>query len=103
MANLQKINSNIGTYLGQPVVPVHSMVNPVVGSMYFDCITHQQMLYTGKAWVRLTDQTSSMLGNNYTIREEEVLIAKHPGLAELKRELDEAKEKYDAFYALVKE
>jgi hypothetical protein len=79
------------------------MANPVAGSMYFDVQTASHLLYTGKAWVRLADQTSSMLGNNYAIREEEVLIAKHPGLAELKRELDEAKEKYDAFYALVKE
>lgn len=103
MANLPSINSNIGTYLGQPVVPVYSMINPVVGSLYFDCNMHQHLLYTGKDWVRLADHTSSMLGCGNEIREEEVLISKHPGLAELKREADEAVEKYLAYYALVKE
>ena len=46
-----------------------------------------------------------MMPNAYYrgMTEDERLCAENPGLADLKRQLDEAKEKYEAFKALVKE
>ena len=105
--NHPRINSNIGTYLGVPIHKISPGQTPVIGSMYINENTYQMMVYDGKAWVGLTDQATAGLALNWQvmseISKEELLLQKNPGLAELKREAEEAIAKYEAFYALCKE
>ena len=81
--------------------PVILGCEPVIGSVYIDKDTMQTKVFDGKDWFSLTD--AEAYEANHNITKEEYLLKKHPGLAQLKREADEAIEKYKAYYALCKE
>lgn len=67
---------------------------PALGSIYFSKVRGDYMIFTEGGWVTVRSGQTN---------ENELLLEKHPGLAELKKELDEAKERYEAYYALCKE
>lgn len=69
--------------------------NPTVGEYWVDIPTGQLYMFTGATWLKAS------IGNNAL--ELDYLIKIHPGLAELKEEVDAAQEKFDAYLALVKE
>jgi hypothetical protein len=100
MPNSQSINNNIGTYLGAPITLITGSASskPARGEMYFDNATRDYQIYDGVRWHTLMSVTLN--AKEFSVEE---LCDKHPGLADLKRELDEAKEKFDAYLALVKE
>ena len=91
------------TFNGVPVsISTTAPTSPVMGSMVYDSQTHTFKVFDGTNWLNVT---AEMMPNVYYrgMTEDERLCAENPGLADLKRQLDEAKEKYEAFKALVKE
>lgn len=98
MANLQKINNKVGTYLGKPATYVgrSKPKQPVTGDIVTDDFGILRV-YDGRNW---RDLQSGAVIVEQTIND---LCTKHPGLAELKRELEEAQHKFDVYLALVKE
>lgn len=68
-------------------------INPVAGQVVIDpnsLIAHQ---FDGKKWVQFSHVVPTV----------DQLCEQHPGLAQLKSELDAAQAKFDAYLALVKE
>jgi hypothetical protein len=100
-----RINSNIGTYLGQPIHKLLPGQKPIIGSMKVDTNNYQITVYDGKDWVSITDERVILSSDTtgFHVVEEEHLFAKHPGLADLRREADEAIARYETYYALCKE
>ena len=70
--------------------------NPIAGDVYFDTKAGNAFLYDGKDWVMTFDSKSSQ-------RSITELCIKYPGLLDLKKQLDEAQAKFDAFLALIEE
>lgn len=98
----QKINSNIGTFLGHPVI-THTPGNiPVAGSLYFDQVDTTFKIYTGVKWVNVDSVNQDFFIPQEKV-EEKRLLETNLGLAQLKREAEEAEEKYQAYLALCKE
>lgn len=90
-------------YMGMPVTfSAVAPTNPVIGSLMFDDNTCMFQVFNGSKWTQVSPE--AMADVDYrSMTEDERLCAANPGLAELKNQLDEAKEKYEAFKALVKE
>lgn len=97
---------SIATLFGRPIQYVPGpTLNPIIGQVYIDPTTLQQMAWSGRSWVAI-DPGTFMSQEDESAREaalEEELCNKHPGLQELKEQLEEAREKFEAFKALVKE
>ena len=93
------------TIFGRPATFLQGPVNnPVVGQYYYDTNTMNMFVYDGNRWVEISSGPSDLSHwSDVHLSDEDVLCEKHPGLAELKKELEEAKEKFEAFKALVKE
>ena len=70
--------------------------NPIAGDVFYDTKIGNAFLYDGKDWIMTFDGESS----KQSITK---LCLKHPGLLDLKTQLDQAQEKFDAYLALVKE
>ncbi len=85
--------SSVNTQLYAPTAPK-------VGEMYYCHVTGHFMIYDGRAWVAAMD--NMFQSNGVDDNSDSELCDKHEGLAELKSQLDEAKEKYEAYKALVK-
>jgi len=83
--------------------------NPRQGQMYVEPLTFRSMMFDGTQWVELALDPNSMEMMSwqeevaYEALIEAELCAQHPGLKELKDQLDEAREKFEAYKALVKE
>lgn len=90
------------TFMGAPITFSNGRpASPATGSMMYDALTHTYQVFDGSQWRQVT---AEMMPNpSYQMTEDERLCMENPGLADLKRQLDEAKEKYEAFKALVKE
>lgn len=75
----------------------------LVGALRFNGTLREIEVYNGASWGALT----TLAGRSpYPIKKEESidsLCDRHPGLAELKKELDAAQEKFDAYLALIRE
>jgi hypothetical protein len=65
---------------------------PAIGTMWFDNWVGQFTFFTGLSWEPVVEKQSV-----------ENLCKIHPGLQELKNQLDEAQKKFDVYLALVKE
>lgn len=99
---MSKIN-NISTFYGVPITVVSKPTpSPIAGEVYVDTKTGKSLVYDGRFWIEITTFASpgAEMWNENSV---EVLCEKHPGLAELKENLDEATEKFQAYLALVKE
>ena len=70
----------------------NSSTYPAVGATKFDVKSQRYFIFDGKVWIMMFDNHTSIFD----------LCRKHPGLKELKQELDEAQEKFDAYLALVR-
>lgn len=70
---------------------------PYMGQVYFDINKNCSYLYDGTNWVHLLGDPAVKI-----YQSPDYLCTLHPGLAQLKQELDTAQEKFDAYLTLVK-
>lgn len=107
------MKTNFGTIFGRPITSAKVIdslnhvtfignlaINPttgIVGQLYRNTITNEMLIYTDAGWMPLLDKVIDA-----TLSEEQ-LCDKHPGLRQLKNELDDAKEKFESFKALLME
>lgn len=98
------------TYKGIPLTfNIDGTSTPVSGSFTYNHSTRQFEMFDGTQWVAISSNGVSISSNVLSEwerlgfkTEDEMLCATNPGLAELKNAADEAKEKYEAFKALVR-
>lgn len=76
-----------------------SSYKPSIGEMYYDTEKNATFVFTGQDWALF----GSELEKYNTSISIEKLCELHPGLDELKKELDNAQERFDAYLILVKE
>ena len=77
----------------------NSILTPLTGAIRLETSLNQMQVYDGSSWVVINGQTIPFKKQQSI----ESLCEKHPGLAELKKELDEAQQKFDAYLALIRE
>ena len=75
--------------------------SPIRGEMYVDLNTSTNWIYDGITWVTIHPNISTPFEFPVGPSVEE-LCEKHPGLKELKDELDEAQAKFDSYLILVR-
>ena len=77
----------------------NSISIPLTGTIRLETTLNQMQVYDGSNWIAINGQTLPFKKQQSI----ESLCEKHPGLAELKQELDEAQQKFDAYLALIRE
>ena len=75
----------------------------VAGQMRYDTANQTLSVFDGSAWIMLDSNSMSAMNYRDSVTYEKELCDKHPGLKELKEQLDAAKERYEMYKALVKE
>ena len=76
---------------------------PTVGQIWLDTQDNEIKIFDGIGWVTIDPNSSAAMTWRDEQEYEKSLCEKHPGLKELKDQLDEAKEKYEMYKALVQE
>ena len=96
------MDNKVTTFLGIPIshVGISAPNSPCEGQMYYDTREATQKVYFNGAWVPVMASPMQPL---YPEPSDDELCAKNEGLAELKKELEEAKERYEMYKALIKE
>jgi hypothetical protein len=96
--------NNFATYMGQQFTYcISKPTNPTIGMCYVDSVDYIPYIFTASGWTTLSSVSTHIPPLPYStvsnIREEE-LCKQHPGLADLKKELDKAKERFDMYKEL---
>lgn len=78
-------------------------ITPTVGQIWLDTQDNEVKLFNGLAWIKVDPNSAAGMLWRDEQEYEKALCEKHPGLKELKEQLDEAKEKYEMYKALVQE
>ena len=92
------INITIGAPLTYIEPGSQIPLNPVVGTYWMDMNTCTGYVYNGAQWLSIGVSMPASPGPSI-----DDLCEMHPGLAELRAELKEAQEKFEAYLALVRE
>lgn len=91
-----------GTFMGHPIIfdGMMSPSAPVIGQVRYNVSLRTMDIFNGTAWYNIGVYAPSV--PEAKIYSEEELCAMHPGLLQLKKDLEIAQDKYNAYLALVR-